>query len=289
MTRRLGLLCLGVLALGLRASPDNAAVEDPLRRGNAAFEAGNYSTAADLYDKAEVARDRPGPGGLQPGHSPLSPRPGRGGHNPAPQAAADGRTGLPLQRGRRGRAAPSRALFGLANCLLQGRGDEVAATRAAIRYYRGLLSGGHLEASLTDDARHNLELAKLLWLKARAKKDASPEKDRNENQPNDSSQQQQGDDRERMQGADPGTDPMAHGAGRQQIQSGDGQDATPTQRPTPGAGGDLPPTEDDGKPTQLTPEETRENLANAIEAINRDRRTQRLRSRRPVAGPVKDW
>lgn len=290
MTRRLGLLCLGVLALGLLgAAPDNAAVEDLLRRGNAAFEAGNYSTAADLYDKAEVRATDPG----------------QVAYNRATAlyrlalAEEDMTQRLKLLRAaeldyRCSAAAAeeprrSRALFGLANSLLQGRGDEVAATRAAIRYYRDLLRGGHLEASLADDARHNLELAKLLWLKAKEKKDSSPDKDRNENQPNDSSQQHQGQDPDRMQGGDPGTDPTRMGAGRQQVQARDGQDATPTQRPTPGAGGDLPPTEDEEKPTQLTPEEARENLADAIEAINRDRKAQRLRSSRQVAGPVKDW
>src|SRR5215470_16578264 len=59
--KRLRLLGLGVLALTLSgAAPDNAAVETLLRRGNAAFEAGKYAVAADLYDKAEVRATDPG-------------------------------------------------------------------------------------------------------------------------------------------------------------------------------------------------------------------------------------
>jgi len=287
MTRRLGLLGVGVLALVLLgAAPDNAAVEDLLRRGNAAFEAGNYSAAADLYDRAEVRATDPGQVAYNRAtalyHLALAEEDTGQRLKLLRAAEVDYRCSAAGDEPRR-----SRALFGLGNCLLQGRGDEVGATRAAVRCYRACLRGGHLDAPLLDDARHNLELAKLLWLQARAKKDASPDKDRGENQPNDSPQHQDNDP-ERIQGGDPGTDPR-RGVGRQPVPSKDGQNPIQTEKPTPGAGGDLPPTEEGEKPTTLTPEKARELLAEAIQAINKDREEQRLRSTRQVAGPVKDW
>src|SRR5262249_2605644 len=59
-------------------------------------------------------------------------------------------------------AEPRRLLarFGLANSLLQGRSEEIAAVRRAISCYRDCLKTDTLDESLTADARHNLEVAK---------------------------------------------------------------------------------------------------------------------------------
>ena len=288
--KRFGLLGLGVLTLVLAgAAPDNAAVESLLRRGNAAFEAGNYGLAADLFDRAEVRATDPGQVAYNRATAlyRLALAEEDAGRRAKLLRAAelDYRcTAASAEEPRR-----SHALFGLANCLLQGRGDEVAATREAIRRYRACLGSGRLEVSLVEDARHNLELAKLLWLKALAKKGSSPEKEHNDQQTNDSSQQQQqGDKPEGMQGDEPGSDPRTPGVGRKQVQVGAGQQAIQTNRTTPGAGNELPQEVED-RDTPLTPERARDDLAKVVKKIRHDRDANRIRSTRRVAGPVKDW
>lgn len=287
--KRLGLLGLGVLALVLAgAAPDNAAVESLLRRGNAAFEAGNYAVAADLFDRAEVRATDPG------------------------QVAYNRATALyrlalaeedAAQRGKLLRAAEldyrcaaanaeeprrSRALFGLANCLLQGRGDEVPATREAIRHYRACLASKRFETALVEDARHNLELAKLLWLKALAKNGSSPEKEPNDQQ-TDSSQRQKEQEPEKTPGDnDPGADPNRQGLGQQQTEHGPGQQPIQTQKATPGSSSELPQEVED-KDTPPTPEKARKGLAEAVRKIRKDRDAKRIRTTRPGDRPVRDW
>lgn len=287
--KRLGLLGLGVLALVLvGAAPDNAAVESLLRRGNAAFEAGDFAAAADLYDRAqERATD---PGQVAYNRATALYRRAQAEEDAARRAELLQAAELDYRCCAATTEEPrrSRALFGLANCLLQRRGEEVTATREAIRCYRACLGSKHLEAPLVEDARHNLELAKLLWLKALAKKGSSPEKERSDQQPNDSSQQQQGDKPEGMQGGDPGTDPRNPGPGRQQVQVGDGQQPIETSKPSPGAGSEFPQEVDDKDPP-LTPEKARKHLTEVARKIRQDRDAKRIRSTREVAGPVKDW
>jgi tetratricopeptide (TPR) repeat protein len=288
--KRLGLLGLGVLALTLAgAAPDNAAVEALLRRGNAAFEAGNYAVAADLYDKAEVRATDPGQ--VAYNRATALYRRALAEEDSAQRAKLLRAAELDYRCCAAAKDEPrrSRALFGLANCLLQGRGDEVAATREAIRCYRACLNSKHLEAALVEDARHNLELAKLLWLKARAKKDSSSEKDPNDPQQNDSSQRQQGEDPERMQGGDPGSDPNNPGGKRQQVQPGDGRNPIETQQKNPGGSGELPPGEEADKDAPLTPEKARADLTTAVKRIASERDTRRIRSTRSGERPVKDW
>src|SRR5262249_9368665 len=75
----------------------------------------------------------------------------------------------------------TRAHFDLGNALLQYAGDNPYTLAEAVAEYRACLHQPDLPASLRSDARHNLELAQLRWLKARAK--APPDKE-NPDDPN---------------------------------------------------------------------------------------------------------
>jgi hypothetical protein len=57
---RFGLICLAVVAVLLPGAAPNATVEDLLRRGNAAFDAGDYAAAVGFYDRAEERATDPG-------------------------------------------------------------------------------------------------------------------------------------------------------------------------------------------------------------------------------------
>src|SRR5262249_52763426 len=115
-------------------------------------------------------------------------------------------------------AEPRRLLarFGLANSLLQGRPEELAAVRRAVSCYRDCLKGNVLEEPLLTDARHNLEVAKqsLARLLAKSPPDKPPpehggdEKEPKKKEPEPSRPQGMGDPSTGPTKAQPGGDPV---------------------------------------------------------------------------------
>src|SRR5207237_4866152 len=81
----------------------------------------------------------------------------------------------------------ARLLYSLGNCLLQQAQDrDTRRLKEAMSFYEACMQHEAADASLTADARHNLELARLLWLQAKARKDrGEPE---NSEQGNDNEQ-----------------------------------------------------------------------------------------------------
>lgn len=283
---RFGLVCLAVLALVVSGAAPNASVEELLRRGNAAFGDGDYATAAAFYDRAEERATDPG----------------LVAYNKATAlyrlAAADAREStrhfrdaeIYYRAAATTSAEPrrSRALFGLGNSLLQARGEEVGALREAIRCYRACLVSPDGDASLAKNARHNLELAKLLCIRALARNPQADRDKKDESDGSNSSEQPMGsEDKPREGGNDPGAEANRMAAGQQAADANGQQPIQTDQRM--GGPGTLPPVEDSDKPTPLTPEEASQHLRNAIQEIDRERNNQRLRSARTPTGPVKDW
>src|SRR5262249_36018685 len=155
-----------VLVLLAAAPPPDP--EELVRQGNAAFAREDYAAAVDYYSRAED-------GTLDPGLV---------AYNKA--AALYRLAGQPDNAARRGSlyreaelqyrctlegAAGARragALYGLGNSLLQqGLRRGPAVLQDAVRCYEECLREPELAPELADDARHNLELARLLWLQAR--------------------------------------------------------------------------------------------------------------------------
>src|SRR5262245_48981385 len=170
MKRSLFLLPLLLLV----AAAPVARVEDLVRRGNEAFDAGEYAEAVKLYEQAE----------------PSATDPGLVAFNKAATFYKQGVTAPPGQRMDFFRRAEQhyrcaaegaessrrlRACFGLANSILQGRAEDAAALRQAIACYRECLSSPDVDEALAADARHNLEVAKLLLIRAKAR---SPESEK---------------------------------------------------------------------------------------------------------------
>lgn len=288
MMRRLGLLLAALLGfVPLGAAPD-ANVERLLRDGNAAFDRGDYEQAIEFYSQAE---DR-------------ATDPGQVAYNKATalyRLALDEKdegTGEPAshfrkaedyyRRSAEGADEPrrSRALFGLANSLVQGRGEEARALLQAVRCYRECLQSP--DRQIAEDARYNLELAKLLWLRVRAR-DARRSEQENKNAQDGSSEQNPP-----MNDQNPDRIGGERGMGRagatevpQQIQGG-GDQAIETSQSAAGPS-NLPPLRDDDKLSPLTEKEAEQHLAQAVEKILTARKTQRLRSAKAPGGTVKDW
>lgn len=286
MLRRIRLLGPALAALVLLGADPPVTVERLLRQGNAAFERGDFPAALALYEQAEERATDPGQVAFNKATALY--RLGLAEENAGARARTFRSAEDHYRRGAAGADEPRRcrALFGLGNSLLQARGEEAAALREAVRCYRACLA----DPDLAEHARHNLELAKLLWLKARER--ASRPDQENQN-PKDGSNSSQNDppmnDRDAgPDGSDPGAGQKFDRATGQPIQPGVGQQPVETTQRSPGQG-DLPPVPDDEQAAPLTPREGEQHLEQAVDRILRDRRTHRLRSSRTPAGPVKDW
>lgn len=191
-------------------------------------------------------------------------------------------------------ARAARAWFNRGVCLLR-RGGEVAAFRSAVACFERCIDSPAADPPLAADARHNLELAKLLWAEA-ARKAARPE---NPNAP--APEEQTDPPPPQRGGAEPDTTPDPHGkdgtptpsdqkvtkqAGAQQT-----KDAGPkaTEQANQGASPKLQPLPDDDQVRPLSREATLAYLRQTEERLKRERQLL-LRS---VAGPdrpgVRDW
>ncbi len=220
---------LSLLLLGA-ASPMDP--EELVRRGNAAFDRQEYDAAVKLFTDAEA----------------LIPNPGLVAHNKAAALYRLGRFAEAQLHYERclDEAEPGlRAAlqFDLGNCLLQ----QAQATgnlklfRDAVGVYERCLAEPQMAEGIKTNARHNLELTKLLWLQARlaraGEKDPEggdePRKDPPTKPPPD---QEKIDENGNSQvGANPKASPDKDGKNAQETKDGK-QEPVPTSERTPGRG-----------------------------------------------------
>ena len=256
-----------------------APVEDELdwvRQGNAAFERDAYEEALRCYARAEERIADPGLLAFNEGTALY-------------QMGRYHEAELHFRRCREDAedSRLARLLYNLANCLLrQARPNDVGCLQEAVDLYGRCLEQGPQETDLADDARHNLELARLLWLKARARPDASEgaDDDREAPTPRDRS----GDDRasrpQNMALPDPSGKPQAVGDRAEDATSGQAR----ADQPSPGRG-NLSPLPDEDELVPLTPQDAEEYLKQAATRIQSERREYRQRPLPMPAANVLDW
>jgi tetratricopeptide (TPR) repeat protein len=249
--------------------------EDLVRQGNAAFGRGEFDQALKLYERAEERSVDPGLLAFNEGTSLY--REGR-----YRAAEMHYRRALEGARGER----RVRALYDLGNCLLQQAGDsDASGLEEAIRCYEHCLADANAAAELKGNAGHNLELSRLLLLKAAiAGKDTTSPKDTeqgNEVSQDNQGQRPMGSDRASPQGSRP--DPT----GRTGTQPNAGQQAIETTLQTPGKG-NLRPVPDTEELVPLAPEDTTALLERVAARILREQRDYR-QSAAPALPKVKDW
>ena len=166
-------LVVAMAALVCISAADPPAAESLLRQGNDAFAREEHDLALEFFEKAEA----------------LAQDPGRVSFNKAAayyrlerykEAIECYRRALDDDHAPADRIA--RASFNLGNSLVQQGSDSPQQLAEAVAAYRGCLHQPDLPAKLRSDARHNLELAQLLWLQAKAKqsRDTVPPKDKPE-------------------------------------------------------------------------------------------------------------
>ncbi len=266
-----------LLCVVLIGAAPTATVGDLLRQGNQAFARKDYSAAVALYTRAEARATDPG-------------------HVAFNKAAALYEQGEIRQAERAYRCALegaveprlSQARYGLATCLVrQGRELGPNALREAVILYEQCLRQDGIDPDLATDARHNLELAKLLWLEAQARA-----ADRTEEGPAEDTQPKPPDPpgkKKETGGTDRGTGRPDPRGKHVPVQPDAGTRPTPTNEP-PGPGkGTLPPVTDDADLPPLSAEDATAHLEQAAAKIARERHTHRKQSVKPAAPGVKDW
>lgn len=263
-----------VLAL-VSAAPSTDPAE-LVRQGNAALDRADYAAAVDFYARAEERITDPGLVSFNKGTALY--RLGR-------FREAE----LHFRRCREDATGPrlARVHYDLANCLLrEAQGKDTAALAEAIRLYSQCLTAAEADPTLAADARHNLEVAKLLWLEARANKDKPDERDPNDGADNSKPPPKGNDPRPGMEEPGAGTPDPNEKAGPPSAVAD--QQPTPTEQPRPGPG-NLPPVPDKDELIPLSHEDAAAHLQRATEQILRERREYRQRSVKVPAKEVKDW
>jgi tetratricopeptide (TPR) repeat protein len=253
-----------LIALLAGAAPESSP-EEVVRQGNAAFEREEFAAALALYERAEERITNPG----------------LVAHN---KAAALFRLGRFDEAARHYESAledasgPRRAalLYDLGNCRLhQSQGASPERLKNAVECFARCLSQDGIDTQLRDDAQHNLELAKLLWLKARQsgnnnetgnqpepkeppKTEDKPPKEQPKNSGNDS-------------GTEPRADPMTGAAAETDPRHGQ-QSPIPTKEPPPPGKSNLPPIPDKAELVPMAPEDAIAHLQRAAAKVLRERR-----------------
>lgn len=253
-----------------------------VRLANAAFERQEYDAALKLYTEAEATIENPGLVSFNKG-------------------AALYRLGrfrdaqVHYQRCLEETDAPHRPglLFNLGNCLLQQAqaGGDLSLFREALQAFQQCSSEPKVDAELRENARHNLELTKLLWLQARLARPNQPEKepgsDTNPEPPQ--PEKKPPDNQEKVgDGSDtnPGQTPKPIMEKRGKADKKEGPDkAIETPETAPGKG-NVPPPPDDAP---LSTEDAVKNIEDAAKRIREERYLYRQRAAPAPLRGVPDW
>lgn len=273
------------LAMLLIAAADAMNPEELVRRGNAAFDRQEYEAAVKLFTEAE----------------PLIPNPGIVAHNKAAALYRLGRFAeaqLHYERCLEEAEPHQRAAlqFDLANCLLQqaqasSNGKLFRDTAAA---YERCLAEPMIAEELKSSARHNLELAKLLWLQARLARAGQKEPEPGNEPRNDppaktpENPEKPDDGGNSQSGATPKPSPDKDGKTKPETKDGK-QEPIPTTERTAGRGNEkaLPPDKQKLDPVPV--ETALKNLKRAAEKISDERTLYRLRAAPAPTRDVPDW
>jgi len=269
-------LVIGTLALAANPTADRTA-EDAIRAGNAAAARGDFAAAEAHY--AVAAERTADPGLVAFNRGAVSYR--RGDWRDAEAdftRALDDRACPPDRR--------AKAWYNRGVCLVRRGG--LTELRVAIDCFERCLASSVTDVALTADAKHNLELAKLLWLEARAKEQKKPIPNDPPEYPPETAPMPptQG-----PGGDGPGDDTDPQSPMEIDPRTGlpkEGGTARQTERRTPGKG-TLPVNVGGAALPPRTPEEVREYLKGVAERLAKERRSVAELVAPPERPRVKDW
>ena len=261
--------------------PDSA--DELVRRANEEFRAGNAEAADALYTAAEERTVDPG-------------------------LVAFNRAAVLFERGDFREAErnydrvladaacpPARAAgawYNRGTCLLN-RGGALSVYHSAVACFENALASAAADEPLKADARHNLEIAKLLWIEAARKQQPTEPPSPNDQPPPEEGKkpklqpekQPGGPDTEPGQEDTRGAKPQG---GAQQVQQG-GRTPTPGDQTVAGNNPNLLVPEDTDAVQNLSPEEAREYLKRTAERRKRELQSMLRMLYGPHRADVQDW
>jgi hypothetical protein len=276
------LVVLG-LAVLVGAAPADESPDDLIRAANAAYLRGDAETADRLYAAAEERTADPGLVAFNRAAVLFQ----RGEFGPAEQHYA---------RVLEDKACPpdraARAWFNRGTCLLR-LGGNAKVYRLAITCFERCLDLNPADEPLKADARHNLELAKLLWVEAN-KKAPKPEKPNDpppEPDPPPAVESSGGMDDQKGSEPDQQNVGMAGAKPVPQPATGPMPKSNPaaTDVPAPGNNPNVPVLKDNKDTQPRSPEETRALLKETEARLQRKRELMNDVLRGPDRPGVRDW
>jgi tetratricopeptide (TPR) repeat protein len=273
---------LALLAIVLVSATPPAPPEDLIRKGNTAVEAGDLEGADAQYAQAEERTADPGLVAFNKAIVSFKRGDFRRAELGFRRALADG--DIPADRRARG-------LYNLGTSLVRQAGEtDVKQLQAAIECYE-LVLAETTDEGLRSDAGHNLELAKLLWAKARSRRppgerDPDWEEPRDPKQPppdpaknpDDPANEGNGDAKQPDQGA--------------KLDVGKGKDKgvmpKETEKKAPGHG-NLPVVPDKDQVESYAPDDARARLLQNVERIRKERLKLREEAGQGERPRANDW
>jgi tetratricopeptide (TPR) repeat protein len=269
----LGIAAMLMAVLLLGAAPTDTA-NDLVLAGNAALDRTRPEAALDVYGRAEDLTDDPGLVAYN-------------------EAVAfyrfdrfrDAETHFLRAREDAAGNRLANVLLGLGNALVRQVGDtDASRLRQAIACYEDALGIPDLDPDRIAAAQHNLELARLLLIAAKSKKNSKGGAASESNVPeNDSSRSEaaQAGDRDPRSGARAPYEGEATG-------DMEGKSAAEKNRPAPGRG-NLPPIPDSDDLAPLSSDDAKSFLRQQADRIQRENLEYRQASVPVVSKSVKDW
>jgi tetratricopeptide (TPR) repeat protein len=264
---------LAIAFVGAHPSDSGNEIE---RRAEAAFAAGQYAEADFLYSRAEESSPEPGRTAFNHGVALFH----LGRYRDAErlfrsslESASDGTN-------------KAKSWFNLGTSLLYAsNGQDSNRLAEAMDCFHHCLKTAN-EETLRDDARHNLELAKLFWRRQR-QNEPPPKED--EPPGNDPSKP----DKEPNSPMNSAPEPSnSNSTGGSQSPAGpapsEGPKPMPTNQQRPGAG-HIPPIPESEQLKPLSPQEARELLQRAAERIARERKAMQRAGTGNEARNYPDW
>jgi tetratricopeptide (TPR) repeat protein len=273
--RALGLL-LPTLAL-IAAAPVSAPPDELVRRGNDAVGRKQLGEALKLYDRAEERVTDPGLVAFNEGVAY---------YQQGDYARAEAHFRLARQDAT-GPRLP-RANYNLAASLVQAAGDNEADQLAEAA---GLFDDCARDAEADDhfaaDARHNRELALMLWVQAKAR--PAPRKDRQQDEENPKPQPSKSEPLKQPGSEDGSANPTRGKAGRVGVTPEEGKEPIKADGdPAPGEG-KLPVIPDRDELAPMSREEAEAHLREAIQRVRQEGQAHRQQSIRVPSAKVRNW
>ena len=278
---------LALAALGVSAAAPAPDWQTLAREGDAAFAHGDYAAAAALYEQAQDRATDPGLVVLDLAAAKY--RLALASDAERPRLAQEAEQAYRCCTGPGDPRRPQ-ALYGLgAALLLKSDGRDADALQEAIKADLQCLEEPGLDQALADDARHNLERARLLLLQVTPghthTKDEPP--------PGDGPPKTQPPDRQPGSPQDPARDPSGvkvkpdrHG---DPVKAQEGPKPVETSEPPPPGEGNLPPVPEGPDLPPLSAEDAARHLELAARRIREEQKTHR-RAKAPAPPPnVPDW